>query len=487
MNSSTLLTLAAAAILCGAPASAQSVQSSKIVIGDGLASRGSSSAYTQPDQGAFNAALAAIGGPSSSGTIEVMPGTYSFASTVQITKPGVRISGGPSAIVRLPAGFDGPLFQVRSTASDCILDGLTLLFEGDAADDGGRSLIDVVGHGFTMTNCRVVVSSSSTVPGIAPSTAVRIAPISGSYFGGALEGNNFVVGRVDDPNGTPKLVHAPGWRLIESNEGRNLRIQGNDFRSGRLALDETPVLLRNAVFLIDDQWTSVLGNTFSHLETSGPGAGAATALVGSLESAPGKESNHMTFTGNQISACRGPSNLCLEGAGFSSITGNTFDRLGIHSQATVLLQGTGGVTVAGNTFTNIGAVVGPSLRISNGTLTSIQGNGFQVPDAAGTSQVGPQVMLIGDGGALLCGNHFADALGTATQLSLSDAVECSVVGNRFQTSGCKPLQLTSGTPREVFVCGNLFELPDAGCSSPPWTASGYTVLQCDSNAGNPRF
>lgn len=488
MNSTMLLTLAAVAGLWAAPASAQSVQSSKILIGDGSASRGSSSAYTQANHSAFDAALAAIGGPAAtSGTIEVLPGTYTFSATVQITKPGVRISGGPNAVVRLPAGFAGPLFQVRSTATDCILDGLTLLFEGGNADAGGRSMLDVVGHGFTMTNCRVVVSSSSTVPGIAPSTAVRIASISGSYFGGAIEGNHFVVGRVDDPSGTPAFVNAPGWRLIESSEGRNLRIQGNDFRSGRLGLDPTPVLLRNAVLLIDDQWTSVLGNTFSHLEPAGPANGAATALVGSLESAPGKEANHMTFTGNQLSACRGPSNLCLEGAGFSTITGNTFERLGTHSQATVLLQGTGGVTVAGNTFTNIGAVVGPSLRISNGTLTCIQGNGFQVPDGAGVSQVGPQVMLIGDDGALLSGNQFVDVLGTSTQLSLSEAAECSVVGNRFQSSGCKPLQLTSAGTREVFVCGNLFELPNAGCTPPAWTASGYTVLQCDSSSGNPRF
>lgn len=482
--SSIALLLGAAIALCAA-APAQSVVSSKLVIGDGVSSRGSSPALTQPDQGAFDNALQALGGPGpSAGSIEVMPGTYTFGATVELAQAGVRISGGPNAVLRLDAGFMGPLFSVDGAAQDCVLDGLTLLFEGDAADTGGRVLLDVFGQGFTLTNCRVVVSTAGDAP--QDSAAVRIAGVVGTY-GTLIEGNTFLAGRLDDPEGDATPVDAPGWTFLSSSGGRNLRVLGNDFRSGRTGQEETPVRIRNAILLVDDEWTTIVGNTFAQLESSGATAGPASALVGSGQSDPVEESNHLTFTGNHVSDCPGPSNLSLEGNGHSAITANAFDRSGSHADGTIQLLGNIGDTVSGNVFTNLGAVAGPSLRCANGTSVCVQGNSFLVPDEPGVDQTGPQVVFEGEEGPLLSGNQFSAPAGTAAQVRLWETHGGSVVGNRFETLGCQPLEFESAGALEVFVCSNLLRLLDGGCAPPAWTASGYTVRECDDSSGNPGF
>jgi hypothetical protein len=489
-NSCAFQSGVAALVLALAPcgvAAAQSSSSSKIVIGDGAISRGSSVAYTKPDQSAFASAVAAIGGPSSSGTIEVLPGTYTFTSGVDLTEPGIRISGGPNAVIRLAASFTGPLFTVRAPATDCIVDGLTLAFEGDASDAGGRVLVDIVGNGFTLTNCRILVSSASTSPELADSKAILVSGFGGACSGTLIEGNTFLAGRTDDPDGAATHVDAPGWTLLGSVDGRNLRVLGNAFRSGRDDADTTAARLRNAIHLVDDQWSALVGNTFARLESGGAGTGADAALIGSRRSTPGTESNHLVFSGNQIAACPGPSNLCLDGHGYSSITGNVFDRLGTHEQGTVQLLDNVGNSVTGNVFSNLGASVGPSLRCVGGSSLCVQGNSFLLPDDPLVGQTDAQLLIEGVTGALISGNQFASKTVGATQIEFEDAAEGSIVGNAFETPACHAIAFGSLAPQQVFVCSNLFRLPAEGCPGPAWQVNGYTVLQCDVSSGNPGF
>lgn len=484
----THLALAAPLALCAA-AAPQSESSSKLVVGDGAISRGSSSALTQPNQQAFGAALAAIGGASSNaGTIEVMPGTYTFTSTVAIAKAGVRLQGGANAVIRLGAGFAGPLFRVQAPATDCVLDGVTLAFEGDASDLGGRVLLDVAGDGFTLTNCRIVVSTPGTPPGFQASSAMRISGAAGAgLFGILLEGNTFLAGRTDDPQGSPAPVDAVGWSFLRSSDTRNLRVVGNSFRSGRLGSDATPVRLGHAIHLVDDEFTSIVGNSFANLESSGPLPGPDSALIGSRESLPGAESNHMTFTGNRISACGGPSILSLKGHGFTTISGNAFDRVGSHADGTIYLLDNVGNAVTGNVFTNLGVVEGPSLRGVGGRSTCIQGNSFLVPDEPQAGQTTPQLVLEGEEGPLVCGNQFLAGGGATTLVEFDGCADGSIVGNRFETPSCQPLELSGEVGDKVFVCSNLFRLLTPDCPPPAWTAVETTVLQCDASSGNPGF
>ncbi len=437
--------------------------SSKILIGDGVISRGSQAAYTGASDVPFTNAMNALASSGlNSGTIEVLPGTYTFSNTVSVTLAGVRISGGPNARITPRASLSAPCFTVTASAVDFVLDGVKFVDERNSPPS--VVFLDVLAPRFTMTNCRIEVSNA--VAPVAPSHAIRIQGVlGGESFGALIESNVFVVGRP----GEGGAIAAPGRTLLRSVHGRNLRVVANTFQS---AVVPTVMLLGNAISLQDDEWSSISGNTFSYVKAPQGGAPEVNGLV--VTNNVEAESNHLVVCGNYFERCGGESLVAVKGHGFASITGNGFGRLEAGASGTVCLLGGTGNTVSANNFHNVGTQTTPSIRALSGSGVVIGSNSFSLP-------VGVQVVLDSVDGVVVASNQFLGNTGAAPHLALTNVSGATVTGNRFTCVGAAAISLMATSPTQAFISANV--LNPAPCGPGLWSATNYTVL----TSGNPNF
>jgi len=473
------LLLAGAFLAAGAHAQQLS---SKIVIGDGVNSQGSDAAlFTAGTQAPFQNAITALApGAANGGTIEVMSGNYVISSTIVIDQPGVRISGPRGAV--LIANAAGPMFLVKSP--DFVIDGVTL--RDFRPFPPSVAFAQVQAGGFTLSNCKIAVANNATLA--QTSYAFRLQGSPGvELFGCAILGNVFAVGdglQLGPAQPLSFASHANRRILLRSEDGRNLRIQGNSFQSG---IPGGTVALGGAISLEDEEWTSITGNTFSNI---GPPATAAVkqdSLIVSTrdlsQPIPG-ESGHLVLSGNYFERCSGASLVCLEGHGFSSITGNVFGRASTGSFGALYLWGGTGNVVSGNNFHNVGLDGNCSLRATGGTGLLINSNSFSLPK-------GIQVRLDAVDGVVVSGNQFIGDTLTVPHLRFDETKSGSITNNRFNCGGTYAISLATAAAAgtlDVFVCGNVLT---PSCSQALWQpTTRYNVITCTSagsNGGNPNF
>jgi hypothetical protein len=457
------LVLCVLALAAPSPAQVTPSPSSKILIGDGVISRGSQAQYTGASEAPFTNAMNALASSGlNSGTIEVLPGTYTFSNTVNVTLAGVRISGGPNARIAPRASLSAACFTVAASASDFVLDGVGFVDERDSPP--AVVFVDVHAPRFTMTNCRIAVSNA--VAPAAFSHAIRIqGQPDDENFGALIESNVFVVGRP----GEGGAIAAPGRTLLRSVHGRNLRVVANTVQS---AVVPTVMLLGNAISLQDDEWSSISSNTFSYVKAPLGGAPEVNALV--VTNSVEAESNHLVVCANYFERCGGECLVAVKGHGFASLTGNGFGRLEAGASGALYLQGGTGNTVSANNFHNVGTQTTPSIRALSGSGMVLSSNSFSLP-------VGVQVALDSVDGVVVASNQFLGNTGAAPHLALTNVSGATVTGNRFTCVGAAAIALTATSPMQAFISANV--LNPAPCGPGLWTTSNYTVL----TSGNPNF
>lgn len=485
------LTASLALLALAVPSRAQLAQhqqrgDSQIVIGDGVSSKGSKLLYTGGNQAPFQAAMDALSlAGTQSGTVEVLPGTYVFDATVEVSASGLRIRGGPNARIVAGAGLDGPCLRFAASAEDALLEGLTLEDSRDPPP-AGPTLIEVRADRFSLLQCRL--RRWNRLPPPARSVSVQLGhAVEGGVEDALLQGNRFVVGRQAAGPSVPAISEATGVCMLASVGGSGLRMLANSFESAVATSAEPGGQLEAAVSLRDEVGALLTANTLTFLAARLGATPVPSAMLECTSTSDAGATLRLSFQGNFVENLSCASVLRVVGQDQAparvAVTGNSFGRVADVVEGGIYLEHADGSLLEGNDFHVFSpdTQIAPAVRAFESQGIGVIGNAFVLSKSRA-------VWLSSCAEALIRGNRFAGNPAPAGEafLHLDDVADASVVHNQFSAQHCPPCAFSNalGTV-QVFFCGNT--LP-AGCGIPP-SVPGITVVGCDApgTGGNPSF
>src|SRR5688572_17827337 len=361
----------------------------KVYVGDGIHSHGSVNGTSHV---VFQNALDALG--SNGGVIEVLPGTYTFGSTVTISDPGIRIHGARQATIRAAGSTpSGPALIVNALAAGFALDGITLSEERG----NGEHLVEIHALEASVTHCAFLVQSATS--------GVTAHALHLTSDRAVVEGNSFLFGSA-----------ASGRVGLGAVGSKNLRVTANEFRAANLSM---PSAIQGAIVLEDVTGALIEANTFLALASPTAASPSNATLVG-RESAGSLA--RIAVAGNVFGEVSGASILSLHGDGEFAVSGNVFGRdaapLGV-----VRFSGGAGSSVTGNQFHDDGATGEACVNAAGLTSLLVSANTFL------DCRV-PQVLLAAVDGATVLGNRFTQASGP-----IAHAVELDIACARVFIGG----------------------------------------------------
>ncbi|HKX45442.1 MAG TPA: hypothetical protein VJP77_01955 [Planctomycetota bacterium] len=389
----------------------------KIWIGDGTTSVGT---YSGATEAPFATALSAYGG--NLREIEVLPGTYTFADTVDVLQSGVRIYGSKGAVIEPDDRFTGVLFEV--TGDGFTLEGLTLRETRDETE----GLVRVAADEASIVGCMLDLVSAPT----APVAALDIAPPVGQL---ALDGilvrdNRFVFHPL---KAAPPAVTPTEQIGLRAEHCRSIRVYANAFTPPDGA---PPVQSHQTIVLSDCSYSSIAANVFGKVN-------AHEELV-RLHSA---EATAAAISGTFAEDVGGTTVLHVGGAtGRYAVTGNVIGRA-LSSVSQIRVEGSAGTVIVGNQIHahlvgNQPCEVAPppqrAVLVTGASDAVVSDNAFGLARA-------PQIGFHSTAGVTCVGNRLESDTGTvfaAIDLGPSGPSPTShmlVLGNLSQGNWCRIL------------------------------------------------